>query len=398
MSEKGGRAGPHDGLAADFVARVRSVVGTRPFTPLHEPEFSGDEWLLVKDCIDSGWVSSVGKYVDRFEAEVAIRCGAAHGVAVVNGTAALHAALLALGVSRGDEVLVPAMTFVATANAVAHAGAIPHFIDSATDTLGIDPISLRAHLIRIANRSHGRTVNSETGRPITAIVPMHTFGHPVDMDAVMATAAEFEIPVIEDATESLGSLYKGRCTGGIARLGVISFNGNKIITTGGGGAVVTDDPDLARRLKHLTTTAKVPHRWAFNHDEVGYNYRLPNINAALGCAQIARLDSFLARKRRLAAAYDAKLNGVQGLSMFRQPWFAESNFWLNAVLLDKPDISMRDALLSAANEAGLMCRPVWTLMHRLPMYAENPRAPLPSAEAIEGRLINIPSSANLVDE
>jgi perosamine synthetase len=382
-------------LAADFVDRLRLVVGSRSFAPLHEPEFAGEEWTLVKDCLDTGWVSSVGKYVDRFEAEVAERCGAPYGIAVVNGTAALHAAFRALSIEPADEIIMPALTFVATANAAMYAGAVPHFVDSAMDTLGMDPVALRTHLERVADRRAGRTINAQTGRPIAAIVPMHAFGHPVDMDAILAVAAEFEIPVVEDAAESLGSLYKGRRCGGIGRVGVLSFNGNKIVTTGGGGAVVTNDPDLAHRIKHLTTTAKTPHRWAFNHDEVGYNYRLPNINAALGCAQLARLDNFVRRKRRLAARYFAAFAGCDGLTVFREPSFATSNYWLNAVLLDESETSARDVLLAAANDAGLMCRPPWILMHRLPMYEACPRATLSTAEAIEARLINIPSSATL---
>ena len=392
---EGGGEPENSRLAAIFVERLRSVVGAAPFVPLHEPEFAGSEWELVKDCLDTGWVSSVGKYVDRFETEVAARCGARHGVAMVNGTAALHAAFVALGVQPGDEVIVPALTFVATANAVAHAGAVPHFVDSSFATLGIDPAALRAHLTRIADRRSGRTVNSQTGRPIALIVPMHTFGHPVDMDELVAVAAEFEIPVVEDATESLGSSYKGRPCGGIGRVGVLSFNGNKIITTGGGGAVVTDDRDLAKWIKHLTTTAKTPHRWAFHHDVVGYNYRLPNLNAALGCAQLARLDDFLARKRGLAQRYAAAFADCDELQFFEEASFSSSNYWLNAVLLDEDNTFRRDALLTAANDAGIMCRPAWTLMHRLPMYAACPRGPLRVAEAIEERLINVPSSPGL---
>jgi perosamine synthetase len=384
-------------LAQIFTDRLRQLTGGgRAFVSLHEPEFAGIEWELVKDCLDSGWVSSVGKYVDRFEAEVAARCGAKHGVAVVNGTAALHVSMMVMGVQSSDEVIVPALTFVATANAVAQIGAVPHFVDSAMNTLGIDPAELRSHLTRIADRSGGATVNAETGRRIAAIVPMHAFGHPVDMDALLAVAAEFDLPVIEDAAESLGSLYKGKPCGSLGQIGALSFNGNKIITTGGGGAIVTNDPDLARRAKHLTTTAKVQHRWAFVHDEIGYNYRLPNINAALGCAQLARLDDILSRKRQLAARYIEGFEGCDGLSVVREPVFASSNYWLNAVMLDADRADERDALLAAANDAGVMCRPAWTLMHRLPMYQTCPRTLLPLAETIEARLINIPSSAKLV--
>ena len=385
-------------LAAAFALRLRALTGGgTDFVALHEPEFAGDEWALVKDCLDTGWVSSVGKYVDRFEQEIAATCGAAHGVAVVNGTAALHIALLVTGVAPGDEVIIPALTFVATANAVAYAGAHPHLVDSAPSTLGIDPVALRRHLESIADRSSGRTRNRETGRRLAAIVPMHVFGHPVDLDGLLAVADAYDLPVIEDAAESLGSLYRGRPCGARARIGALSFNGNKIVTTGGGGALVTNDPDLARRAKHLTTTARTPHRWSFVHDEIGYNYRLPNLNAALGCAQLAQLDGFVARKRRLAARYLDGFAGLKGFSVFREPEGSTSNYWLNAILLDPDRANERDALLATANDAGLMCRPVWTLMHHLPMFAAAPRAPLPVAEDIALRLINIPSSAKLGD-
>ena len=385
-----------DVLAQEFVSRLRAVTGGGDaLIPLHEPEFLGAEWNLVKDCLDSGWVSSVGKYVDRFETEIAGRCGARHAVAVVNGTAALHVALMLLGVQPGDEVILPALTFVATANSVMYCGAIPHFVDSAMDTLGVDPAALRAHLALIADRRGGDVVNTETGRRIAAIIAMHAFGHPADMDSLLAVAADFGLPLIEDAAESLGSLYKGKPCGSMGRVGVLSFNGNKIITTGGGGALVTNDPDLALRAKHLTTTAKTPHKWAFFHDEVGHNYRLPNINAALGCAQLARLDDFVMRKRKLAARYLSAFADCEDLTVVREPAFATSNYWLNAVMLDESQAGKRDALLAAANDAGLMCRPAWTPMHHLPMYRSCPRAPLPTAEAIAARLINIPSSAKL---
>jgi perosamine synthetase len=384
------------GFVAAVIDRLRSVVGPSvDDVPLHEPEFAGDEWALVKDCLDTGWVSSVGKYVDRFEAELAASTGVDHAVAVVNGTAALHITLIALGLGPGDEVLVPTLTFAATANAVRHAGAIPHFVDSSETTLGLDPATLATHLERIADRSGGATVNRLTGRRIAAIVPVHVFGHPVDMDGLLAVAATFDLPVIEDAAEALGSLYKGRACGGLGHAGTLSFNGNKIVTTGGGGAVVTDDPDLARRIRHLSTTAKLPHRWAFFHDRVGYNYRLPNINAALGCAQLARLPRFVARKRQLAQDYIDAFAGLVGATVFHEPVSARSNYWLNTLQLDAPEASCRDRLLDAAHRAGLLCRPVWTLLHRLPIFADCPRAELDVAEFLEARLINIPSSPKL---
>jgi perosamine synthetase len=380
---------------ATVIKAIRDVIGHGRVV-LHEPHFSGNEWAYLKDCVDSTFVSSVGAYVDRFERELAEVTGADHAVAVVNGTAALHACLLLAGVGRDDEVLAPALTFVATANAIAYCGAVPHFVDSTEETLGVDPVKLGEYLARIGVRREGAWVNGATGRRLAAIVPMHTFGHPVDMDALEAVASEFELPIIEDAAESLGSLYKGRPVGSSARLAALSFNGNKVITTGGGGAILTNDPALAKRAKHLTTTAKQPHAWAFNHDQVGFNYRMPNLNAALGCAQLEQLQGFVASKRALAAAYEAAFAQVPGVSFFREPSFAASNYWLNAILLDEGLAAERDRVLELTNAAGLMTRPAWTLMCDLPMYADCPSMDLPVARGIARRLINVPSSAGLV--
>lgn len=379
-----------------FVAALRTVLGSTP-TPvaLHEPEFAGAEWSYVRDCLDTGWVSSVGKYVDEFESRLATFTGSRHAVAVVNGTAALHAALLAAGVGPGDEVLLPTLTFVATANAVSYCGAIPHFVESAEDRLGLDPAALADYLETIAEPVAAGFRNRNTGRRLAAVVPMHVFGHPVDMPALLVVAGKFALPVVEDAAESLGSWIGDRHTGTFGRMGVLSFNGNKIVTTGGGGAILTDDAELARRLKHLTTTAKVPHPWEFVHDELGFNYRLPNINAALGCAQLERLPDMLARKRHLAESYANAFAGHRDLGIVREPPGCRSNYWLNAVRLSQPSSSSRDAYLAAANNAGFQCRPVWRLMHRLPMYAACPRAPLPVAERLELGVINLPSSAKL---
>ena len=382
---------------ASLVSRFRDVIGGDPagFIPLHEPEFSGTEWEMVKDCLDGGWVSSVGKYVDRFEAQVAELCGVDHGVAVVNGTAALQIALQVVGVRPGDEVMMQAFTFVATANAASHAGAVPHFIDVAPGTLGLDPNALRARLDQVAQKRGSDVYNLETGRRIGAILPMHTFGHAVDMDALLKVADAWGLPVVEDAAEALGSRYRGRSCGGLGRVAAISFNGNKIVTTGGGGALVTDDRDLARRAKHLTTTAKVPHQWAFDHDEVGYNYRMPNLNAALGCAQLDQLSERLEKKRRLAQSYIDVFADCPLGQIFKAPEFSKSNYWLNTFILDPQYAGARDVVLARLNDEGIMARPAWTPMHQLPMYREAPQTELPVSEDLFSRIINIPSSAKL---
>lgn len=379
-----------------IVAAVQRAVGTpNGVLGLHEPVFAGNELAYLEECIKSTFVSSVGKFVDRFEDMLAAHTGAKRAVAVVNGTAALHVCCKLAGVEPGDEVMSPALTFIATTNAIAYCGAVPHFVDSSLLTLGMDTQALRTRLEAIAQRKPGGTFNRETGRRIAAIVPMHTFGHPVDMDGIAAVARAWDIPVVEDAAESLGSTYKGHAVGSQARLAALSFNGNKIVTTGGGGAILTNDEDLGRRAKHITTTAKLPHKWAFVHDEVGFNYRLPNLNAALGCAQLEQLDGFLKNKRLLAAAYDRVFADIPGVRFAREPEGTTSNYWLNAILLDEAHASSRDDLLTALNEAGFGARPVWTLMHRLPMYAGSPHGDLGTAESIERRLINLPSSASI---
>ena len=377
---------------------LKNVLGTaKDLIPLHEPEFIGNESALVQDCLNSTFVSSVGKYVDQFEAMLADYTGAKHAVAVVNGTAALHIALKLAGVQPEDEVLMPALSFVAAANAVAHCGAVPHFVDSSLDTMGMDPIALSEYLITTGEpTSHGLR-NRHTGRRIAAIVPMHTYGHPVDMLSLMEVANHYKLPVVEDAAESLGSTYQGQHTGTFGKLGTLSFNGNKIITTGGGGAILTDDAELACHAKHLTTTAKRSHRWEFFHDEVAWNYRLPNLNAALGCAQMERLPDFLARKRALANRYQTAFSSLADIRFMAEPEQSRSNYWLNPVRLEEPDMNTRDKVLAAVNDAGYQCRPTWTLLHKLPMFADCPRTPLPVAEGLEASLINLPSSAKLAN-
>ena len=378
------------------VAAVQHAVGTpNGMLGLHEPVFAGNELPYLEECIKSTFVSSVGKFVDRFEDMLAEVTGAKRAIAVVNGTAALHTCFKLAGVEPGDEVISPALTFIATTNAIAYCGATPHFVDSSFRTLGMDSQALGTRLDAIVQRTSGGTINRETGRRIAAVVPMHTFGHPVDMDGIAALARHWGIPLVEDAAESLGSTYKGHAVGSQARLAALSFNGNKIVTTGGGGAILTNDEELGRRAKHITTTAKLPHKWAFVHDEIGFNYRLPNLNAALGCAQLEQLNGFLAKKRVLAAAYDRAFADVPGVHFAREPEGTTSNYWLNAILLDEAHAEQRDDVLAALNTAGYGARPAWTLMHRLPMFSGSPRGDLRVAESIERRLINLPSSASI---
>ena len=384
-------------LPQSIILAIKSVVGDGPLA-LHEPRFHGNEWSYLKECLDSTYVSSVGKFVDRFENDLANFTGAKRAVAVVNGTAALHVALRIAGVESGDEVLLPALTFIATANAVTYCQATPHFVDSEERSLGMDAVALREYLSTITEMHNGQCVNISTGRVIRAMVPMHTFGHPVEIDALLAISHDFHLKLIEDAAESLGSSFGQQHTGTFGLMGTLSFNGNKIITTGGGGAILTNDVELGKRIKHITTTAKLPHRWNFVHDEVGYNYRLPNLNAALGCAQLEQLPGFLRNKRRLFEQYQVAFANVLGVRIVAEPAGSSSNYWLQTLLLDTAQAEQRDAVLAATNEAGLMTRPIWALMNRLPMYANAPSAPLPVAESLEQRVINIPSSSGLCAE
>jgi len=381
-------------LVHDIISAIRSVVGIERVV-LHEPSFKGNEWAYVKECLDTTFVSSVGKFVDRFETDLADYTGAAHAVALVNGTAALHIALKLAGVHPGDEVLVPALTFVATANAVSHCGAVPHFVDSEERTLGMDPERLREYLGAITERQGGVSVNKVTGRVIRALVPMHVFGHPCDLDGLMAVACDFNLALVEDAAESLGSYYHGKHTGTFGLLGTLSFNGNKTITTGGGGAILTNDPELARRAKHLTTTAKLPHPWEYRHSEVAYNYRMPNINAALGCAQLEQLPAFLDAKRKLFDAYQEAFREVDGAHLVAELDGCSSNYWLQTLMLDEKCAHQRDSILQATNEAGIMTRPVWVLMNELDPYCNCPRMDLSVAKSLSERLVNIPSSPGL---
>lgn len=382
-------------LVEQIVSAIRAVVGYGP-VKLHEPSFAGNEWLYLKECIDSNFVSSVGKFVDRFELDLARFTGAKHAVAVVNGTAALHIALKLAGVQADDEVLIPALTFVATANAVTYCAATPHFVDSEARTLGVDAAKLREYLESHTEQRAGQCVNRDTGRVIRALVPMHTFGHPVDVKGMLSLARDFNLALVEDAAESLGSTYHGQHTGTFGLLGTLSFNGNKTITTGGGGAILTNDATIASHAKHLTTTAKLPHAWEYRHDEIGYNYRLPNLNAALGCAQLEQLPAMLKAKRELFQRYQTAFAPIQGVELMTEPALCQSNYWLQTLLLDEEQADQRDQVLATTNAANYMTRPAWILMHELAPFKNCPRMDLTIAQSLARRLINIPSSSSLV--
>jgi len=383
-------------LVLEVADRFRSVFGSTPDSvALHEPDFDGREAELLIDCLNSGYVSSVGRYVTEFETELARVCGVKYAVAVVNGTAALELALHVANVGADSEVLMPSFTFVATANAARHLGAIPHFVDIDPDNMGLNPDALRGHLESIVDSKRGVALNRRSGRRIAAIVPMHTFGHPVDFDRLQAVAEEFDIPIIEDAAESLGSKYFEKPCGSLGMVGAVSFNGNKIITTGGGGAVLTNQESLAQKAKHLSTTAKLPHRWEFIHDQVAYNYRMPNLNAALGLAQLERLEHRIREKRALATFYLDTFKSIDGITIFKEAKGVRSNYWLNAMILDQEVANARDPILTMLNDSGILARPSWKPLHTLAMYRECPRAELPVTNDLHSRLINIPSSASL---
>jgi aminotransferase in exopolysaccharide biosynthesis len=381
-------------LTEAVIGAIRDVVGPGQVA-LHEPSFEGNEWLYLKECLDSTFVSSVGKFVDQFENELATYTGSKYAISVVNGTAALQIALKLSGVRADDEVLVPALTFVATVNAVTYCNAIPHFVDSEEGTLGVDALKLRDYLQRNTSQQSGKCVNNFTGRVIRALVPMHTFGHPSDIDGLLLIANDFNIVLVEDAAESLGSFYHGKHTGTFGLFGTLSFNGNKTITTGGGGAILTNNEVLARHAKHLTTTAKIPHAWEFRHDEIGYNFRMPNINAALGCAQLEKLSTKLTAKRELFKKYQSTFAHVAGVSLFSEPKNCQSNYWLQTLLLGRNESKNRDLILETTNNAGIMTRPAWLLMNDLEPFKGLPSMDLSMAKYLSERIINIPSSPGL---
>lgn len=363
------------------------------FIALHEPRFVGNEKKYIEECIDTTFVSSVGKFVDRFEENIAKYTGAKKAVVCVNGTNGLHMALMLAGVKQNDEVITQPLTFIATANAISYCCAHPVFVDIDKDTLGLSPNALKIFLRENTEMKADGCYNKTTNRKIAAIVPMHTFGHPCRIDEIAEISNQYHIELIEDAAESLGSYYKGKHTGTFGKIGVLSFNGNKIITTGGGGMLLFNDEELAQKAKHLTTQAKVPHPWEFVHDAIGYNYRMPNINAALGVAQLEQIELFLKAKRQLAEAYSNFFAKGNGITYVIEPENTRSNYWLNAILLDNRNV--RDAFLEYTNKQGIMTRPVWELMNRLAMFQNAQCGVLSNAEWIADRLVNISSSVIL---
>ena len=368
---------------------IQNIYKTTGFIPLHEPRFMGNEKKYLNECIDSTFVSSVGKFVDKFEEKIADYVGANFAVATSNGTSALHVALLLANVTENDEVISQPLTFVATCNAISYCGASPIFIDVDKDNMGLSPSALHEFLEKNTSIKNQQCINNKTGRVIKACVPMHTFGQPCRIDEIKDICDRYYINLIEDAAESLGSYYKNKHTGTFGQMGVMSFNGNKIITAGGGGCIITDDETLAKKAKHLTTTAKVPHKWKYTHDMIGYNYRMPNLNAALLVAQLEQLDGFLENKRLLANKYK-KFFKKSDIVFVTEVENSKSNYWLNTIILK--DEQQRDLLLDEANSKGVMVRPIWVLMNKLPMFKESQCGDLSHADWLEQRVVNIPSS------
>lgn len=381
----------------EIINFIRSIYNTQDFIPLHEPRFWGNEKKYLEECIDSTFVSSVGKFVDQIELEIAKYTGAKKAIAVVNGTAALHIALKLVGVEADTEVITQPLTFIATANAISYCGAKPIFLDVDRDTMGLSPKALLKFLKEntIWDSLSNKRLNKSTNKHISACVPMHTFGHACRIDEIVAICDEYGIPVVEDSAESIGSYYKEKHTGTFGKVGIISFNGNKTITSGGGGMIITDDEELVKLAKHLTTTAKIPHKWEYRHDHIGYNYRMPNINAALACAQLEQLDGFIEKKRELAKKYTDFFSVKQLNNPSIQPQFfiepknSYSNYWLNAVIFENRE--ERDSFLKETNENGVMTRPIWTLMNKLEMFKDCYTDGLENAKWLEDRVVNVPS-------
>lgn len=375
----------------DIIQFIRQLYNKpEGFIALHEPHFGGNEKKYLNECIDTTFVSSVGKFVDRLEETVAEYTGAKKAVVCVNGTNALHMAMILVGVERDDEVITQALTFIATCNAISYTGAHPVFIDVDRDTMGLSPVAMERWLLENAVVKNNICYNKKTNRRIKACIPMHTFGHPVHMDELMDLCKGYHLELVEDAAESIGSFYKGKHTGTFGKIGVISFNGNKTITTGGGGMLLFQDEELGKLAKHITTQAKVPHRWEFVHDHIGYNYRLPNINAALGCAQMEQLERFIASKRETAEKYKSFFVNNPDIEFFTEPDNCRSNYWLNVIIMK--DKQAQQDLLAYSNDQGVMTRPVWELMNRLPMFKSCQTDALSNTEWFADRVVNIPSS------
>lgn len=374
----------------DTIKFIRNTFKSEDFIPLHAPTFAGNEKKYLNECIDSTFVSSVGKFVNLFEEKVAEYTGAKHAVVCVNGTNALQMSMIAVGVEQDDEVITQPLTFIATANAISYLKAHPVFVDVDKDTMGMSPKALEDYLVENTIQENGICINKNTGRKIKACIPMHTFGFACRIDEIAEICAKYHIELIEDAAEALGSYYKGKHLGRFGRLAAISFNGNKIITTGGGGIIITDDEALANRIKHLTTQAKIPHPWEYKHDEIGYNFRMPNLNAALGLAQLEQLNGFLEKKRTLAKQYKSWFQENSSIQFVSELEDNTSNYWINAIVLENRE--ERDLFLKESNENGVMTRPIWALMNRLEMFKDCEKGDLSQAQWLEDRVVNIPSS------
>jgi perosamine synthetase len=376
----------------DVINFIQETYKTKEFIPLHEPRFTGNEKKYLNECIDSTFVSSVGKFVDEFERKIENYTGSKYAIATVNGTSALHISLLLANVEKNDEVITQALSFVATCNAISYCGAQPIFVDVDKDSMGLSPSALKEFLEDNTSVKNQQCVNNKTGRVIKACMPMHTFGHPCRVDEIKSICDRHHIFLIEDSAESVGSFYKNKHTGSFGQVGVMSFNGNKIITAGGGGCIVTDNKNLAKKAKHLTTTAKVSHKWEFNHDMVGYNYRMPNLNAALLVAQLENLDNFIYSKRKLALMYEDFFKATD-YAFVKEPTECRSNYWLNSIILK--NIQQRNEFLNETNSQNVMTRPIWTLMNKLPMFKYTQSGDLKNSEWLEERVVNIPSSVVL---
>ena len=378
-------------IPSQILKSICSVVGSKPIG-LHEPKFSGNEWKYLKDCLDSTFVSSIGKYVEKFERLLEEYTGAKYAVAIVNGTSALHLSLLLAGIKKNDEVLLPALTFVASANAVLYCNAIPNFVDSDKVSLGIDIVKLEKYLKSNCEVNNNVCINKQTGRIIRGIMPVHVFGHCSNLNQLLNLAKNYNLKVIEDASEALGSFFKNKHLGTFGLMGVLSFNGNKIITTGGGGAIITNNKYIAQKAKHLSTTAKVNHQWEYLHDDIGYNYRMPNINAALGCAQIEKIEEKIKIKRKIYKKYKNSFSNLNKIKLLNEPKNCRSNFWLQTIILDKEIYLMRDEILKLTNKNKINTRPVWKLISNLDPFKSYPKSCLKNATELEKTIINLPSN------